>query len=664
MSWIRRWTLVAGLGLMLSAHAEALSYRDRVAIDLERKEPAITRELVQLVTANRKHPAVEQRLRLGLLNNLEGDALRTKLPTLFKDDAPTWADVYVRLKTPPPARRNAGHTKELRGIGEKISGLGDQLGRKKSELESNIGRFMDGSAGAGDADRADVRGNGWGSKPPPSQGGNDGRITFDDVVGIDEQKEQLMEIVDMLKNPARYRRAGADIPTGILMAGPPGTGKTFTAQALANEAGVNFMSLEGPAFINKYVGESANKVREFFAAARQKAPTILFIDEIEALAGKRLDGDQGAERETNAAVTQLLVEMDGMSDNLDGSKPLVIIVGATNRIDMLDPAVLRPGRFDRKVIFTLPDVKGREAVLNLYVNKRKKKGVPYAPDLDTKEIARQTAGMSPADLRNIVNLASTLAARENRRDNASPDKIVIKQDHLRHAIELVEFGGERKHAMTEKDKKQTAYHELGHAIVGTFVPGGDPITKITIIPRDTGAGGVTMSQPAEERAYWTKAQFLARIAMAMGGRAAEQLVFGEITTGPSSDLQNASGLAREMVMAYGMSDELGPVSFVQNEQGNFMSRGGKLQAVSEATQQKIDSEVKRILLEQEKVATEIVAKYRGVLDQIVPVLQTKETLEGDEFRALVKQFGGGTPPGGGKGAGSFAAARRMGPSGR
>ncbi|MBI5201052.1 MAG: ATP-dependent zinc metalloprotease FtsH [Elusimicrobia bacterium] len=641
--------------MALSSFAQAAA--PQLAELLRKGDKDASARVTAFALQNRGSRPIHMALERYQIDKLGDAGIKKGLAPWLMKEPEHWATLFSSFQ----ARQEqlAAEKKKTAGDAYKRNGdLAAGLDVSKN-AEGRLDKIFDNSLPKDD-DADSVAPAGWGSKPPQSGGSSGGRITFDDVVGIDEQKGQLMEIVDMLKHPERYRRAGADIPTGILMAGPPGTGKTYTAQALANEAGVNFLSMEGPAFINKYVGESAAKVREFFAEARSKAPCIVFIDEIEALAGKRVESTQGADKETNGAVTQLLVEMDGMTDNLDGTKPLVIVVGATNRIDMLDPAVLRPGRFDRKVIFNLPDVKGREAVLNLYVNKRKKKGVPYAEDLDLKAIAVETTGMSPADLRNVVNMASTLAARENRERNEDPSKIKIGQAHLKRAIEQVQFGTERKMVMTEKDKKQTAFHELGHAVVGTYVEGGDPITKITIIPRDTGAGGVTMSQPAEDRAYWTKTQFLARIAMAMGGRVAEKTFFGEITTGPSSDLEHASDLARSMIMQYGMSDELGPVTFVQNEQGNYLNRGGKLQAVSEATQQKIDAEVKRILLEQEQVATGIVSAHKKTMESMVPDLLEKETLQGAEFRALLTKYEGKNPPGGGNGGGAgFNSARRM-----
>lgn len=461
--------------------------------------------------------------------------------------------------------------------------------------------------------------------PPPSP---DDKVTFADVIGIDEAKAELAEVVDMMKNPDRYRRVGAQIPVGVLLTGPPGTGKTHLAKALANEAGVRFIAMEGPKFTSKFVGESERMVREVFEQARSYAPAIIFVDEVETILGARTEDTQAAAKGYNSTVAQFLVEMDGLTPGSLGDKrPLVIVVGATNRVDLMDPAALRPGRFDRMVVVNPPDVNGREATLKYYVKKRK---VPAASDVDLRQVARQTTGLAGAHLKNLVNEAALLAARDNA--------IQVSQKHFLKAIDRVQMGHERKSlVLSAKEKKETAVHELGHALVATFTPAADPVSKLTIIPRDMGALGVTVSEPSEDRKSWTREQLEARIAMSLGGRVAEKMFLGTLTTGAADDLEKAMQLAFRMVVEFGMSEELGPVSYVQSPQGNFLTKGGRVMDLSEATKQRVEAEARKILEAQEKRAAEILEAHRATLLRLVPILVDKETLEGDELRRLVEE---------------------------
>ncbi|MBI4422622.1 MAG: ATP-dependent zinc metalloprotease FtsH [Elusimicrobia bacterium] len=645
--------LAAALSLGLAAQAKPSAAPERsVAARLAQGEPELRGRLAALVLGARQHAAVREALALSGIGEASPAALAKELPNAFRKEPALWASVYARLqekagRAARPERRAAVEA------GRRVSGA---TARATAQVASgrSLGGLFDGSRAqdwgaegpptdfteplAGEEPPKGV----FGPKPPaPPPPGSGDRITFDDVVGIDEAKAELLEVVDMLKHPEEYRAVGAEIPTGILMMGEPGTGKTYSARALANEAGVCFESMEGSAFINMYVGQSAAKVREFFANARAKAPCIVFIDEVEALAGKRVDVTQGADREINGAVTQLLVEMDGLTENVDGSKKLIIVVGATNKADALDPAVLRPGRFDRKIIINKPDVKGREKVLELYVGKKKKNGVRYAADVDLKAVASRTIGMTPADLKMLVNEASLLTKRANLQ--------VIPQASFLAALDRMVMGHARKIVLSEASKRETAIHELGHALVGTFARGGDPIGKITIVPRDIGALGVTTQELPTDRHNWTKTQLEARIAMAMGGRAAEKMWLDEQTTGPSSDLEQARKVARSMVVQFGMSPELGPVSLIESSRGDYLGGGGSIaRDISPETQVKIDAAIRRIIEEQEKNAEAILVQNREILDQIVPILVKQETLEGAEFRALVKQFGGNPPGGGGE----------------
>lgn len=456
-----------------------------------------------------------------------------------------------------------------------------------------------------------------------------GKVMLDDVVGIEDAKVEVAEIVEMIREPERFTRLGADIPRGILLSGPPGTGKTHLARALAAEANVPFLIQEGSAFMGENVGMAEKAIRDKFAEARKSAPCILFIDEIDSIGGKRSSRDDSGSKAYNAALTQLLVEMDGLrASSADGRTPLVIVVGATNRTDLLDPALLRPGRFDRKVVVNHPDAGGREQVLRLYIAR---KAVPLSDDVNIRAVAAKTTGMSPAELKNVVNEASLQAAR------ARAD--AVSQAHFLAAIDRATIGHERKQVLMSADeKRQTAIHELGHALVATFAPNSDPVAKLSIVPRDIGAGGVTVTE-AEDRHYWTVEQLRSRIAMSMGGRAAEKLFIGSVTTGPSNDLEKAHGLARAMVMQFGMSDKLGPIAFTQSEAGNHLGTPREM-SVSPAMQQRIENEVQKILEEEETRAASILEERRELLLALVPQLLDKETVEGAEFRRWIARVEG------------------------
>ncbi len=456
-----------------------------------------------------------------------------------------------------------------------------------------------------------------------------GKVTFKDVIGLKEAKAQIIQFVDILKNPEKYARLGAEVPRGILMVGPPGNGKTLLGKALANEAGFScFIAKAGPEFSSKWVGESAAEIRRTFEQARAQEPCIIFIDELDGLAAARTGIDQSVAREYNSTVEQLLVEMDGLTEHSkNGKVPKVFVIGATNRPDLLDPAVMRPGRLDLHVVITSPDIKDREEMIKYYVKKKK---VPANADVDFKILAGRTTGMSGAAIKDFVNKAALVAAEENAQD------VTLK--HFLKALDRLQIGGERRMVLSDAEKIITARHELGHALVATYTKGGDPVGKITIIPRDIGALGVTTSEPPEDRKNWSKTQLLNQIAMAMGGRVAEKIFYNDETTGAASDLENSQNLAWQMVVRFGMSEKLGPVSFVKTAQGNYLSGGASMQPVSEEIQKLIDSEVKRFLLEAEQRAMAILTAKKDVLDKVVPYLIKQETMEGSDLRKLLKEL--------------------------
>jgi len=452
-----------------------------------------------------------------------------------------------------------------------------------------------------------------------------GRVTFEDVAGVDEAKQDLQEIVEFLRDPGKYQRLGGRIPRGVLLVGPPGTGKTLIARAVAGEANVPFFTISGSDFVEMFVGVGASRVRDMFEQAKKNAPCIIFIDEIDAVGRHRGAGLGGGNDEREQTLNQLLVEMDGFEAN-EG----VILIAATNRPDVLDPALLRPGRFDRQVVVPNPDVVGREQILKVHVRK-----VPLAPDINLKIIARGTPGFSGADLMNLVNEAALTAARRNKR--------MVTQAEFEEAKDKVMMGAERKSlVMTEEEKMLTAYHEGGHAIVGLNVIATDPIHKATIIPRGR-ALGMVMQLPERDKLSMSLEQMTSRLAIMMGGRVAEELVFGreKVTSGAASDIEQATRLARMMVTRWGLSEELGTVSYGENQDEVFLGMSvSRTQNASEATVQKIDSEIRRLVEEGYNQATKILTEKRADLETLAKGLLESETLTGEEIKELLQ----GKPP--------------------
>ena len=451
-----------------------------------------------------------------------------------------------------------------------------------------------------------------------------GRITFDDVAGIDEAKEELQEIVEFLKDPQKFQRLGGRIPKGALLIGPPGTGKTLLARAIAGEANVPFFTISGSDFVELFVGVGASRVRDMFEQGKKNAPCIIFIDEIDAVGRHRGAGLGGGNDEREQTLNQLLVEMDGFE-----SSEGVILIAATNRPDVLDPALLRPGRFDRQVVVPNPDILGRDKILKVHMKK-----VPLAPDVDSKIIARGTPGFSGADLANLVNEAALLAARIGRR--------VVTMAEFETAKDKVMMGAERRSAvMSEDEKKVTAYHEAGHTLVGTHMPGHDPLHKVTIIPRGR-ALGVTMSLPERDRYSHTKQELESRLASMYGGRVAEELIFGaeQVTTGAANDIQQATGLARKMVTEWGMSDKLGPLLYDANDEEVFLGHSvTQHKNVSDATAELIDQEIRNVIEEAEAKAREILTGHIDQLHAIAGALLEYETLGAADVEGLLRGEG-------------------------
>jgi cell division protease FtsH len=452
-----------------------------------------------------------------------------------------------------------------------------------------------------------------------------GRVTFDDVAGIDEAKEDLQEVVEFLRDPQKFQRLGGRIPRGVLLVGPPGTGKTLTARAVAGEANVPFFTISGSDFVEMFVGVGASRVRDMFEQAKKNAPCIIFIDEIDAVGRHRGAGLGGGNDEREQTLNQLLVEMDGFEAN-EG----VIIIAATNRPDVLDPALLRPGRFDRQIVVPNPDVTGREKILRVHVRK-----VPLAPDVDLKVIARGTPGFSGADLMNLVNEAALLAARRGKR--------IVTMKEFEDAKDKVMMGAERRTlVMTDDEKRLTAYHEAGHAVVALNVPATDPVHKATIIPRGR-ALGMVMQLPERDKLSMSYEQMTSRLAIMMGGRIAEEMIFGKdkVTSGAQSDIEQATRLARMMVTKWGFSPELGTVAYGENQDEVFLGmQMGRQQNVSEATAQKIDSEVRRLVEDGLNDARRILTEKAHELEALARGLLEYETLSGDEIRHLLD----GQPP--------------------
>ena len=445
------------------------------------------------------------------------------------------------------------------------------------------------------------------------------KVSFKDVAGADEAKEELSEIVEFLRNPAKYNAIGAKIPKGVLLFGPPGTGKTLLARAVAGEAGVPFFSISGSDFVEMFVGVGASRVRDLFAQAKKNAPCIIFIDEIDAVGRQRGAGLGGGHDEREQTLNQLLVEMDGF-----GANEGIITIAATNRPDILDPALLRPGRFDRQITVDRPDLRGRVAILNVHA-----KGKPLSKDVDLKTIAKKTPGFTGADLSNLLNEAALLAARA--------DKKIITMAELEEASEKVAFGPERRsHVISEKEKRLTAVHESGHALVAYLLPEADPVHKVTIIPRGR-AGGYTMMLPDEDRSYETKSYYLAQIRVALGGRAAEQIVFNEISSGASGDLQNVTHIVRQMITRLGMSSKLGPMVFGEQQDQVFLGKSlGHERNYGEGVAELIDKEMHDLVTTAYDDVIRMLEEHRDALNHMAAALMEVETINHKQVENLIK----------------------------
>jgi cell division protease FtsH len=444
------------------------------------------------------------------------------------------------------------------------------------------------------------------------------KVTFKDVAGVDEAKEELQEIIEFLREPQKFQKLGGRIPKGVLLMGPPGTGKTLLARAIAGEANVPFFSISGSDFVEMFVGVGASRVRDLFEQGKKNAPCIIFIDEIDAVGRHRGAGLGGGHDEREQTLNQLLVEMDGFESN-DG----VILIAATNRPDVLDPALLRPGRFDRRVVVSRPDVRGREGILQVHTRK-----IPLADDVDISVLSRATPGFSGADLANLVNEAALLAARQNQR--------FVSMNNFESAKDKVLMGAERKSMIiTDEEKKITAYHEAGHALLAALLPHTDPLHKVTIIPRGM-ALGVTQQLPLEERHNWTKDQIESRIAVCMGGRIAEDMTFSQITTGAQNDIEQATEMARKMVCEFGMTEALGPLTYGKKEEQIFLGKElSRHQDYSEATALKIDAEIKRIVTAQYERAQGILTEKRGLLVKVAEALLEHEVLDAQQLGQIL-----------------------------
>jgi len=446
-------------------------------------------------------------------------------------------------------------------------------------------------------------------------------ITFEDAAGVDEAKQELMEVIEFLKEPARFTELGGKMPRGVLLVGPPGTGKTLLSKAVAGESHVPFFSLSGSEFVEMFVGLGAARVRDLFVQARQKAPCIIFIDELDALGKARSFGTMGGHDEREQTLNQLLVEMDGFDPQVG-----VILMAATNRPEILDPALLRPGRFDRHILVDRPDKNGRKEILKVHL-----KGITVVKNLDVEKIANMTPGMVGADLANLVNEAALLAVRRKKKK--------VGMLEFEEAVERVVAGLEKKNRLINpKEKEIVAYHELGHAVVALSLPGTDPVQKISIIPRGIAALGYTMQVPTEDRFLMRKTELLNKIATLLGGRAAEEIIFGDISTGAHNDLAKSTDIARNMVKEYGMSGKIGHVYFAREKRAPFLNMGMEGAAeYSEATAEMIDNEVREIITEQYSKALEILKGKQDVLKKAAMLLMEKEKIEGQELKALMDE---------------------------
>ena len=480
-------------------------------------------------------------------------------------------------------------------------------------LLMNLMTRMNGGANGGVSDKMAHFGEARVSSIPEG----DKKVTFKDVAGADEEKEELQEIVEFLRDPDKYLKLGAHIPKGVLLVGPPGTGKTLLAKAVAGEAGVKFLSISGSDFVEMYVGVGASRVRDLFVQAKKDAPAIVFIDEIDAVGRQRGSGLGGGHDEREQTLNQLLVEMDGF-----GSNEGVVVLAATNRVDILDPALLRPGRFDRQVYVGLPDIKGREEILKIHARNK-----PLAEDVDLGQVAKGTPGFTGADLENLLNEAALLTGRQDKAaiDKACIDEAVIKV-----------IAGPEKHSrvIPQQERKLTAYHEAGHAVVMRALPQHDPVHQITIVPRGQ-AGGMTISLPDEDRSYLSREYMIQQIVSLLGGRAAEQLMLGDISTGASNDIQRATSLARRMVGTYGMSEKLGTVAFDTGSDEVFIGKSmGHTRPYSEKTAAEMDSEIRVIIDDAYQKAQDILKTYQRQLTDIAEYLLANETMTGEVFEGF------------------------------
>ena len=450
------------------------------------------------------------------------------------------------------------------------------------------------------------------------------KVTFDNVAGLREEKEELEEIVDFLRSPRKYTKLGARIPKGVLLVGPPGTGKTLLAKAIAGEAGVPFFSISGSDFVEMFVGVGASRVRDLFEEAKKNAPCIVFIDEIDAVARRRGTGMGGGHDEREQTLNQLLVEMDGFGVN-EG----IIVMAATNRVDILDPAIMRPGRFDRKVHVGRPDIGGREEILKVHA-----KNIPLGDDVDLQQIAQTTAGFTGADLENLLNEAAIVAARE--------DRAYIVQADIRRSFVKVGIGAEKKsRIISDKEKKITAYHESGHAILFHVLPDVGPVYSVSIIPTGAGAAGYTMPLPEKDEMFNTRGRMLQEITVDLGGRVAEELIFDDITTGASQDIKQATALARAMVTKFGMSEDIGLINYANEDDEVFIGRDlAHTRGYGEDVASKIDAEIKRIIDECHEEAKKIISAHKDVLDACVELLLEKEKITREEFEALFENRSG------------------------
>ncbi|MEI3245454.1 MAG: ATP-dependent zinc metalloprotease FtsH [Lachnospiraceae bacterium] len=475
--------------------------------------------------------------------------------------------------------------------------------------------FMNRSAGNGGGNMSMMN---FGKSRAKLSDDKDKKITFEEVAGLEEEKEDLKEIVDFLKSPEKYTRVGARIPKGVLLVGPPGTGKTLMAKAIAGEAGVPFFSISGSDFVEMFVGVGASRVRDLFAEGKKHSPCIIFIDEIDAVARRRGTGMGGSHDEREQTLNQLLVEMDGFGIN-EG----IIVMAATNRVDVLDPAILRPGRFDRQVAVSAPDMRGREAILKVHARNK-----PLAEDVDLMQIAQTTAGFTGAELESLLNEAAILAAKDNR--------MYIRQQDIRSAFIKVGIGMEKKsRVISDKEKRITAYHETGHAILFHVLPDMEPVYTISIIPTGMGAAGYTMPLPEKDDMFETRGEMLQHIMVCLGGRIAEELIFEDITTGASQDIKQATALAKAMITRYGMSKKLGLIAYENDSDEVFIGRDlAHTKGFSETTAAAIDEEMRQIINDCYEKARAIVMKHEAVLHRCAAVLLEKEKIGRDEFEAL------------------------------